>query len=138
MSAEQRKRAEMEFQEGAARCCIASLGAARENITLTAANHVFFAEQEYSGGAMIQARDRLIRIGQQAATVNVYFAIMANSLDGNMSRSIANKMAMITEGLGDGHKQAGLSREDALGSIADIFQRHSGRVAKLVSEYEPE
>jgi hypothetical protein len=138
MSPEQRKASEIAFQEGTARCCVASLGAARENITLTAANHVLFAEQDYSGGAMIQARDRLIRIGQKAATVNVYFAIMANSLDGNMSRSITSKMEVITQGLGDGHEQAGLSQESTLGSLADIFRRHPGRVARHVKDYELE
>lgn len=123
--ATERKAQEMKFQEGDARICIASMKAARENITLTSANHCFFSENDYSGGNMIQARDRLIRISQQAATVNVYFGTMRDTLDVNMTQSIQEKMAKITKGLGDHNTQDGLSAEGAQGAFAALVSRHT-------------
>jgi len=119
-----RKAEENRFQKGDARVCIATMKAARENITLTAGSHCMFAEFDYSGGVMIQCRDRLIRISQQAATVNVNFAMMRDSLDVNMVENIQEKMAKITKGLGDGHAQDGLSAEGASGALEMLVSRY--------------
>ena len=123
-----RKAQERAFQEGDAQVCVASMKAARENITLTAASHVLFTELDYSGGVMIQCRDRVIRISQQAETVNVYFGLMQDSLDSNMINSIQEKMAAITEGLGDANVQDGLSSEGTQGAILGLLTRHQDLV----------
>ncbi|CAM3788977.1 DEAD/DEAH box helicase [Vreelandella rituensis] len=121
-----RKQEEKRFQEGGARVCIASMKAARENITLTAASHSLFAELDYSGGVMIQCRDRLIRISQQAETVNVNFAMMRETLDVNMVSNIQEKMAKITNGLGDANAQDGLSAEGSKGVLAALVSNYRG------------
>jgi SWI/SNF-related matrix-associated actin-dependent regulator 1 of chromatin subfamily A len=119
------------FQEGSVRCCVASMQAAKTAITLTAASHVLFAELDYSPEAMIQARDRLIRVTQRAPMVNVYFAFMEDSLDNNMRSSVHSKMDMITQGMGDTKEQAALDRKFSLEAMSEIFARHPAKVAEL-------
>jgi SWI/SNF-related matrix-associated actin-dependent regulator 1 of chromatin subfamily A len=67
MSPDQKGAAVDAFQKDPARrVIVCSLGAAREAITLTAANVLAFVERDYVPGAEDQASDRIHRIGQES------------------------------------------------------------------------
>ena len=70
---------------------ILSIRAAGVGLTLTAASTVVFAEMTWTPGEIIQAEDRAHRIGQ-AASVNVYFLHIKNSIDDVIWNSIQSKL----------------------------------------------
>lgn len=73
------------------RVAILSIRAAGVGLTLTAASTVVFAEMTWTPGEIIQAEDRAHRIGQ-AASVNVYFLHIKNSIDDVIWNSIQSKL----------------------------------------------
>ena len=70
---------------------ILSIRAAGVGLTLTAASTVVFAEMTWTPGEIIQAEDRAHRIGQ-AASVNIYFLHIKNSIDDVIWNSIQSKL----------------------------------------------
>jgi len=60
-------------------------------ITLTAANHIVFVEQDWVPGTMQQAECRCWRIGQDKP-VYVYLLVVDGSIDGNMAKTLLDKM----------------------------------------------
>jgi SWI/SNF-related matrix-associated actin-dependent regulator 1 of chromatin subfamily A len=82
------------------RVFIGNIIAAGEGITLTASNHVLFAEQSWVPKDNIQAAKRAHRIGQDKP-VFVRFASFAGTIDDLITRAVARKTAMIQELLGD-------------------------------------
>ncbi len=58
-----------------------NLVAASENITLTAANKGAFLEFPFSPGRIDQAGSRILRIGQEANSVMLYYLIGKNTID---------------------------------------------------------
>lgn len=69
---------------------IGNILAAGVGITLTAASHVFFAELDWRPAFILQAEDRLHRIGQKN-TVFVYHLVIDGSLDARMAAIILAK-----------------------------------------------
>ena len=66
MSLEQRARAVQEFKEAEeCRVLLASTRVVSEGLTLTEANHVLFVNEWWNPSANAQARDRVVRIGQE-------------------------------------------------------------------------
>lgn len=86
-----------EFQQVAS-CSVAVLAitAAGIAITLTAANHVFFAEMFWTPGSLIQAEDRAHRIGQ-TRTVHVTYFLAPGTVDEVLWPLIQRKMRTLGE-----------------------------------------
>jgi SNF2 family DNA or RNA helicase len=69
------------FMENAAdRVLVATTGAAKEGLTLTAANHVIFYDRGYSLDEYLQSQDRIDRVSQTRRCF-VYNLIMQDSVD---------------------------------------------------------
>eukprot|EP00798_Chlamydomonas_sp_ICE-L_P027613 gene27613-7250_t len=80
------------FQEDDA-CKVAVLGikAAGTGLTLTSASTVLFAEMTWVPGDILQAEDRVHRIGQ-TSSVNIQFLMVHNSIDDIMWEGIQGKL----------------------------------------------
>lgn len=59
--------------DSSCRVALLSITAAYQGITLTAASVVVFAEYYWTPGIIIQAEDRVHRVGQEASNVTVYY-----------------------------------------------------------------
>lgn len=94
----QRQAAITEFQEGAARVFVGSIGACAEAITLTAADVVVFIEMDWSPEINKQAEDRAHRIGQES-TVIVQYIVIDGSIDQKIAQSVKDKAKVINEAL---------------------------------------
>ena len=75
---------------------IANIQAAGTAITLTAAHHVYFIEQDYSPANNAQAACRVHRHGQ-TEPVTVTFVALANSVDEKISQILRRKTKDIIE-----------------------------------------
>lgn len=77
---------------------VGNILAAGTGITLTASDHVVFAELDWVPGNMTQAEDRCHRIGQKN-NVTVEHLVLAQSLDSTMARILVNKQVTIDAAL---------------------------------------
>jgi hypothetical protein len=75
---------------------IGSIRACGEGITLTAASNVWFVEEDWTPGRMVQCEDRCHRIGQKD-NVNVRHYVVNGSLDAHMVKTIVRKQEVITK-----------------------------------------
>jgi SNF2 family DNA or RNA helicase len=81
MPMERRTEAVRWFMENASdRVLVATTGAAKEGLTLTAANHVIFFDRGYSLDEYLQSQDRIHRVSQTRRCF-VYNLIMRDSID---------------------------------------------------------
>ncbi len=80
---------------------LGSIRATGEGITLTAANIVYFVEQDWVPGKMLQCEDRAHRIGQRDA-VTAYYLVVKDSLDGKVMGTLIDKMKVIEQALDKG------------------------------------
>lgn len=94
MSAQARQAAVDAFQNGDARVFLGSITAAAEGITLTASDTLVFAELDWRPGKMLQAEDRVHRIGQDRGVL-IYYLVVEDSLEARMANVIASKMEVI-------------------------------------------
>ena len=72
-----------------------SILAAGQGLTLTAAHDVVFAELHWVPAVLMQAEDRVHRIGQKAGGVCVRYVCLKNSLDDFMWRTLERKLRTI-------------------------------------------
>lgn len=101
-----RQRAVDEFQRGRGiRLFIGGLRAAGLGITLTAASTVVFVELDWTPAAMMQAEDRLHRIGQHNPVL-VQHLVIDGSIDAKMARIIIDKQAIMGAVLDGGAAEA--------------------------------
>lgn len=77
---------------------VGNMKAAGVGITLTASNHVIFAELDWTPGIVTQAEDRCHRIGQ-VDTVLVQHIVLDGSLDARMAKMLVDKQAVIDRAL---------------------------------------
>jgi len=75
-----------------------TIGAAGVGITLTAANHVVFAELDWVPGNMSQAEDRCHRIGQRNSVL-VQHLVFEGSLDAMIAQTLVRKQQIIEQAL---------------------------------------
>ncbi|XP_067021741.1 SWI/SNF-related matrix-associated actin-dependent regulator of chromatin subfamily A-like protein 1 isoform X1 [Acropora muricata] len=86
-------------------CLVAvlSITAANTGLTLTEANAVVFAELFWNPGALVQAEDRVYRIGQKNS-VNIHYLVAKKTADDYLWPLIQNKLEVLGK--------AGLSEEE--------------------------
>ncbi len=77
---------------------VGSIYAAGTGITLTAASTVVFAELDWVPGVVVQAEDRLHRIGQSTG-VCVQYLVVAGSLDYAIAQTLERKTEVIGQAL---------------------------------------
>jgi len=106
VKAEDRQRGVEEFQrEGSdMRVAILSIMAAGQGLTLTAADLIVFAELQWTPANLIQAEDRVHRIGQVNHTT-IYYIVAKGSLDDQMWPLISQKMRVLGASL-DGQQSS--------------------------------
>jgi SWI/SNF-related matrix-associated actin-dependent regulator 1 of chromatin subfamily A len=80
------------------RVFIGSIGAAKEGITLTAADISIFAELDWVPGNLSQAEDRIHRIGQQNSVL-IQHLLVDGSIDAKMSHDVLAKQAVLDQAL---------------------------------------
>jgi len=95
-----------EFQKSPDGKMVAILGitAAGTGLTLTAASTVVFVELSWTPGLMVQAEDRVHRIGQHNAC-NIHYLLAADSCDSHMWPSLVKKLRVVSQ-ICDGSVQA--------------------------------
>ena len=105
------KRQEMvnEFQDGQYQVAILSLLAASTGITLTRASMVVFAEMYWTPGVMLQAEDRVHRIGQKNAC-DIKYLITRGTLDEYLFKKLNSKLSTLDNIL-DGRNDRSLGGE---------------------------
>lgn len=82
---------------------IGSIQAAGVGITLTEADLVLFLELDYTPGIMLQAEDRVHRIGQKKNVLIQYF-VFRNGIDSMIVKMLINKLDINNQLLGDEKK----------------------------------
>jgi SNF2 family DNA or RNA helicase len=111
------------------RVLVATPGAAKEGLTLTAANHVIFYDRTYSLDDYLQAQDRIHRLSQ-AKTCFVYNLIMQDSIDEWIDALLEQKRlaAQLTQGDIDANtyaSHASLSFIEILRGILAATEHHT-------------
>ena len=97
------------FQNGEYQVAILSLLAASTGITLTRSNIILFAEMYWVPGTMLQAEDRIHRIGQKNAC-DIKYLIAGGTLDSYLFQKLNRKLATVDTIL-DGVSNRSLSGE---------------------------
>lgn len=82
------------------RVAVLSITACSTGLTLTAGKAVIFAELYWNPGTMLQAEDRIHRIGQQDS-VDIHYLVAKNTIDEMVWPKIVDKLAVL-ESLGIG------------------------------------
>lgn len=83
-----------QFQNGEIDVLIAGITAAGVGITLTRSDVAIFAELDWTPANMVQAEDRLHRIGQ-TNNVNIFYCVAPNSLDSRIAEILSYKQDII-------------------------------------------
>lgn len=92
----QRENAVTAFQEGDARLFVGNIQAAGTGLTLTAASVLVFIESDWVPANMMQAANRIHRIGQEDSCL-VYFATVPDSIDESIVDALRRKLEMYAE-----------------------------------------
>uniref|UniRef100_A0AAQ5Y4Y9 SWI/SNF-related matrix-associated actin-dependent regulator of chromatin subfamily A-like protein 1 n=1 Tax=Amphiprion ocellaris TaxID=80972 RepID=A0AAQ5Y4Y9_AMPOC len=128
-SAERQQRCE-KFQFSTKTCvAVLSITAANMGITLHAADLVIFAELFWNPGVLIQAEDRVHRIGQ-TSNVNVHYLVAKGTADDHLWPMIQEKMNVLEQvGLSESNLSDNAvntsfhSKDPNQKSIMEMFQR---------------
>ncbi len=95
-------------------CCVAllSITACGYGLTLTSASDVVFVEMYWNPGIMVQAEDRVHRIGQRN-TCHMYYLVARDSFDERLWLMLNKKMAIVSSIL-DGEREQMFKRDDQI------------------------
>ena len=96
VSAEKRDVRVQAFQAGELDGLICSTIAAKEGLTLTAADTVVFIEREWVSGWEEQAEDRVNRIGQDADLVHAVYLSVVGTIDEKFDRIVEEKREVVS------------------------------------------
>lgn len=111
VSAEERAEAVRRFQEDSSvRVFVGGITAAAEGITLTAADTAVFVELDWRPGKLLQAEDRIHRIGQTRGVL-VQYLVFEGSLDATMAQKLARKMEVIAKAVDGGWSKGDKNEE---------------------------
>ena len=99
-----------DFQLGNINVLVCNTMAAKEGITLTAADTVVFLEREWTPTDEEQAEDRVYRIGQESQHVHAVYFSVVDTVDEHFDRVVEDKRAVVKGVLdgGDVQQRAGL------------------------------
>lgn len=86
-----------QFQEGAIKVLLLTLAAGGEGLTLTAASTAVFLQRSWSAVQNAQAEDRIHRIGQEAASVNIIDVVTPGTIEDRVRGVLATKAGMLEE-----------------------------------------
>ena len=93
-----------------------NLRAAGLGLTLTASSSVLFLELGWTPGEHDQAEDRVLRIGQKAASVNIYYLLGLDTIDERVWELLAAKRDIVSQVL-DGKEIPPMSLKDLLSLV---------------------
>lgn len=85
-------------QDSSCMVFVGSIHAAGVGITLTSAQNMLFAELDWTPANMLQAEDRIHRIGQEGNAL-IQQLVFDESLDAKMAETLVRKMAVIEKAL---------------------------------------
>ena len=113
------------FQDGGCDVLLATTVAAKEGLTLTAADTVVFVEREWVPAWEEQAEDRVNRIGQDADTVWAVYLSVSGTIDERFDRIVEEKRQVvrsILDGGEIGEERAGIAKAllEAMVEAGDI------------------
>jgi len=111
MPANKRQQNVEAFQDGKLDVILCSTVAAKEGITLTAADTVVFVEREWVPGWEEQAEDRVNRIGQDSNSVHAVYLSVADTIDERFNMVVEAKRQVVKAVLdgGDMEKREGIA-----------------------------
>ncbi|BDX35528.1 helicase [Thermus phage MN1] len=136
MSAQARQAAVDAFQSGEAGVFLGSITAAAEGITLTASDTLVFAELDWRPGKMLQAEDRVHRIGQDRGVL-IYYLVIEDSLEARMANVIASKMEVIRKAVENGgEEEVPLLLEEVAKEPRKAAPTSNGKGIRLTPEEE--
>jgi SNF2 family DNA or RNA helicase len=93
------------FQASEIDVLVCNTMAAKEGITLTAADTVLFLEREWVPTDEEQAEDRVYRIGQESQSVSAVYLSVVNSIDEHFDRVVEAKREVVRAVLDGGDVQ---------------------------------
>lgn len=96
MADEDKDLAVRSFQDGAAPMFVGQIDTAREGLTLVAARTAVIVEPDWVPGVLLQAMDRIHRIGQRKP-VRVIIPVVTGTVEALMIRKVAQKMEVIQQ-----------------------------------------
>ena len=115
--ADERARIVTAFQEGHIPVLICNTVAAKEGITLTAADTVLFIEREWVPSHEEQAEDRVYRIGQESDNVHAIYLSCIGTIDEHFDRIVEQKRAVVKAVLDGSSSEVG--RQTLLNDLLD-------------------
>ena len=95
VKAQNRQQLVEDFQAGRLDVMLCNTMAAKEGITLTAADTVLFVEREWVPTDEEQAEDRVYRIGQESQSVHAVYLSVSNTIDEHFDRVVEGKRQVV-------------------------------------------
>ena len=137
MPAHARQQTVESFQAGNLDVVLCSTVAAKEGITLTAADTTVFVEREWVPGWEEQAEDRVNRIGQESQSVSAVYLTARDTIDEMFNTVVEAKRAIVKAVLdGGGDEDRSTIIADLLKEMAAKGQIPSGMADALLGKKE--
>jgi SWI/SNF-related matrix-associated actin-dependent regulator 1 of chromatin subfamily A len=96
---------------------ILGITACATGLTLTKASTVVFAELHFTPTVMIQAEDRVHRIGQDNECVNIHYLVGSETLDDLIFQKLNSKHTVVTKTLDNQQKNLDLEKANKVGDF---------------------